>query len=143
MVDTFSISALHLSIKVPYFSNSGHKNEKVTPYLPSLASLACFCTNSLSASPFGRSSQRTLPDGRPWPAAASSNEITSRAMAALAMAERIASGWRRGCKECRKRAGAEAGGLRWLCVMDALLGLLASPQGRLPRSPSRLRYRVY
>eukprot|EP01052_Picozoa_sp_SAG31_P036376 SAG31_NODE_4530_length_3159_cov_2.970915_2_plen_101_part_00 len=31
--DTFSISALHLSIKVPYFSNSGHKNEKVTPYL--------------------------------------------------------------------------------------------------------------
>eukprot|EP01052_Picozoa_sp_SAG31_P029417 SAG31_NODE_2922_length_4906_cov_8.279800_5_plen_343_part_01 len=28
--DTFSISALHLSIKVPYFSNSGHKNEKVT-----------------------------------------------------------------------------------------------------------------
>eukprot|EP01052_Picozoa_sp_SAG31_P024338 SAG31_NODE_2063_length_6535_cov_7.578931_3_plen_135_part_00 len=33
MVDTFSISALHLSIKVPYFSNSGHKNEKVTSYL--------------------------------------------------------------------------------------------------------------
>eukprot|EP01052_Picozoa_sp_SAG31_P082723 SAG31_NODE_42796_length_270_cov_0.596491_1_plen_39_part_01 len=33
MVDTFSISALHLSIKVPYFSNSGHKNEKVTFYL--------------------------------------------------------------------------------------------------------------
>ena len=32
--DTFSISALHLSIKVPYFSNSGHKNEKVTSYLP-------------------------------------------------------------------------------------------------------------
>eukprot|EP01052_Picozoa_sp_SAG31_P028290 SAG31_NODE_2720_length_5190_cov_3.678256_1_plen_311_part_00 len=31
--DTFSISALHLSIKVPYFSHSGHKNEKVTPYL--------------------------------------------------------------------------------------------------------------
>ena len=31
--DTFSISALHLSIKVPYFSNSGHKNEKVTSYL--------------------------------------------------------------------------------------------------------------
>eukprot|EP01052_Picozoa_sp_SAG31_P070148 SAG31_NODE_28991_length_402_cov_1.155116_1_plen_65_part_10 len=31
--DTFSISALHLAIKVPYFSNSGHKNEKVTPYL--------------------------------------------------------------------------------------------------------------
>eukprot|EP01052_Picozoa_sp_SAG31_P033479 SAG31_NODE_3790_length_3878_cov_1.766931_6_plen_82_part_00 len=30
--DTFSISALHLSIKVPYFSNGGHKNEKVTPY---------------------------------------------------------------------------------------------------------------
>eukprot|EP01052_Picozoa_sp_SAG31_P007108 SAG31_NODE_335_length_17509_cov_7.127972_10_plen_83_part_00 len=30
--DTFSISALHLSIKVPYFSNSGHKNEKVTSY---------------------------------------------------------------------------------------------------------------
>eukprot|EP01052_Picozoa_sp_SAG31_P073831 SAG31_NODE_32894_length_350_cov_1.031873_1_plen_88_part_01 len=29
-VDTFSISALHLAIKVPYFSNSGHKNEKVT-----------------------------------------------------------------------------------------------------------------
>eukprot|EP01052_Picozoa_sp_SAG31_P019336 SAG31_NODE_1405_length_8488_cov_2.786029_4_plen_90_part_00 len=28
--DTFSISALHLAIKVPYFSNSGHKNEKVT-----------------------------------------------------------------------------------------------------------------
>eukprot|EP01052_Picozoa_sp_SAG31_P070541 SAG31_NODE_29416_length_395_cov_1.942568_1_plen_43_part_10 len=28
--DTFSISALHLSIKVPYFSNSRHKNEKVT-----------------------------------------------------------------------------------------------------------------
>eukprot|EP01052_Picozoa_sp_SAG31_P077599 SAG31_NODE_36989_length_308_cov_0.985646_1_plen_39_part_01 len=27
-VDTFSISALDLSIKVPYFSNSGHKNEK-------------------------------------------------------------------------------------------------------------------
>eukprot|EP01052_Picozoa_sp_SAG31_P017433 SAG31_NODE_1192_length_9459_cov_15.271581_6_plen_100_part_00 len=32
-VDTFSISALHLAIKVPYFSNSGHKNEKVTSYL--------------------------------------------------------------------------------------------------------------
>eukprot|EP01052_Picozoa_sp_SAG31_P015001 SAG31_NODE_951_length_10810_cov_3.083652_5_plen_173_part_00 len=31
--DTFSISALHLAIKVPYFSNSGHKNEKVTFYL--------------------------------------------------------------------------------------------------------------
>eukprot|EP01052_Picozoa_sp_SAG31_P020989 SAG31_NODE_1601_length_7786_cov_33.553272_7_plen_84_part_00 len=31
--DTFSISALHLSTKVPYFSNSGHKNEKVTSYL--------------------------------------------------------------------------------------------------------------
>eukprot|EP01052_Picozoa_sp_SAG31_P010409 SAG31_NODE_569_length_14020_cov_11.049565_16_plen_98_part_00 len=29
--DTFSISALHLAIKVPYFSNSGHKNEKATP----------------------------------------------------------------------------------------------------------------
>eukprot|EP01052_Picozoa_sp_SAG31_P010408 SAG31_NODE_569_length_14020_cov_11.049565_15_plen_106_part_00 len=29
--DTSSISALHLAIKVPYFSNSGHKNEKVTP----------------------------------------------------------------------------------------------------------------
>eukprot|EP01052_Picozoa_sp_SAG31_P033446 SAG31_NODE_3782_length_3884_cov_1.601057_4_plen_86_part_00 len=28
--DTFSISALHLAIKVPHFSNSGHKNEKVT-----------------------------------------------------------------------------------------------------------------
>eukprot|EP01052_Picozoa_sp_SAG31_P011496 SAG31_NODE_652_length_13181_cov_14.268155_5_plen_83_part_00 len=28
--DTFSISALHLAIKVPYFSDSGHKNEKVT-----------------------------------------------------------------------------------------------------------------
>eukprot|EP01052_Picozoa_sp_SAG31_P040558 SAG31_NODE_5902_length_2264_cov_2.222633_1_plen_50_part_10 len=25
-VDTFSISALHLAIKVPYFSDSGHKN---------------------------------------------------------------------------------------------------------------------
>eukprot|EP01052_Picozoa_sp_SAG31_P009368 SAG31_NODE_490_length_14932_cov_9.350300_5_plen_70_part_00 len=34
-VDTFSISALHLAIKVPYFSNSGHKNEKVTSYLAS------------------------------------------------------------------------------------------------------------
>eukprot|EP01052_Picozoa_sp_SAG31_P038491 SAG31_NODE_5154_length_2712_cov_1.642174_4_plen_93_part_01 len=34
--DTFSISALHLSIKVPYFSNSGHKNEKVTSYLAAL-----------------------------------------------------------------------------------------------------------
>eukprot|EP01052_Picozoa_sp_SAG31_P002548 SAG31_NODE_90_length_26410_cov_175.663981_25_plen_108_part_00 len=33
--DTFSISALHLAIKVPYFSNRGHKNEKVTSYLPS------------------------------------------------------------------------------------------------------------
>eukprot|EP01052_Picozoa_sp_SAG31_P014698 SAG31_NODE_922_length_10976_cov_8.838742_6_plen_166_part_00 len=33
MVDTFSISALHISIKVPYFSHSGHKNEKVTNYL--------------------------------------------------------------------------------------------------------------
>eukprot|EP01052_Picozoa_sp_SAG31_P034064 SAG31_NODE_3926_length_3746_cov_1.757609_1_plen_44_part_10 len=33
MVDTFSISALHLAIKVPYFSHSGHKNEKVTNYL--------------------------------------------------------------------------------------------------------------
>eukprot|EP01052_Picozoa_sp_SAG31_P021810 SAG31_NODE_1705_length_7491_cov_3.705222_3_plen_165_part_00 len=32
-VDTFSISALHLAIKVPYFSNSGHKNQKVTSYL--------------------------------------------------------------------------------------------------------------
>eukprot|EP01052_Picozoa_sp_SAG31_P072106 SAG31_NODE_31067_length_372_cov_1.732601_1_plen_39_part_10 len=32
MVDTFSISALHLAIKVPYFSHSGHKNEKVTNY---------------------------------------------------------------------------------------------------------------
>eukprot|EP01052_Picozoa_sp_SAG31_P033313 SAG31_NODE_3746_length_3928_cov_4.375555_3_plen_112_part_00 len=31
--DTFSISALHLAIKVPYFSNSEHKNEKVTSYL--------------------------------------------------------------------------------------------------------------
>eukprot|EP01052_Picozoa_sp_SAG31_P009027 SAG31_NODE_467_length_15267_cov_13.792919_3_plen_106_part_00 len=31
--DTFSISALHLAIKVPCFSNSRHKNEKVTPYL--------------------------------------------------------------------------------------------------------------
>eukprot|EP01052_Picozoa_sp_SAG31_P018926 SAG31_NODE_1360_length_8638_cov_55.988055_2_plen_134_part_00 len=31
--DTFSISALHLAIKVPYFSNSGRKNEKVTSYL--------------------------------------------------------------------------------------------------------------
>eukprot|EP01052_Picozoa_sp_SAG31_P009907 SAG31_NODE_531_length_14413_cov_7.712659_9_plen_80_part_00 len=31
--DTFSISALHLAIKVPCFSNSGHKNEKVTSYL--------------------------------------------------------------------------------------------------------------
>eukprot|EP01052_Picozoa_sp_SAG31_P048283 SAG31_NODE_10033_length_1193_cov_1.053931_1_plen_63_part_10 len=31
--DTFSISALHISIKVPYFSHSGHKNEKVTNYL--------------------------------------------------------------------------------------------------------------
>eukprot|EP01052_Picozoa_sp_SAG31_P026551 SAG31_NODE_2415_length_5732_cov_7.567016_3_plen_67_part_00 len=31
--DTFSISALHLAIKVPYFSHSGHKNEKVTNYL--------------------------------------------------------------------------------------------------------------
>eukprot|EP01052_Picozoa_sp_SAG31_P045636 SAG31_NODE_8409_length_1457_cov_1.311487_4_plen_45_part_01 len=31
--DTFSISALHLAIKVPYFSNSRHKNEKVTSYL--------------------------------------------------------------------------------------------------------------
>eukprot|EP01052_Picozoa_sp_SAG31_P036769 SAG31_NODE_4636_length_3080_cov_2.158672_3_plen_112_part_00 len=29
--DTFSISALPLAIKIPYFSNSGHKNEKVTP----------------------------------------------------------------------------------------------------------------
>eukprot|EP01052_Picozoa_sp_SAG31_P004504 SAG31_NODE_187_length_20848_cov_22.521953_10_plen_117_part_00 len=29
--DTFSISALHIAIKVPYFSNSWHKNEKVTP----------------------------------------------------------------------------------------------------------------
>eukprot|EP01052_Picozoa_sp_SAG31_P014008 SAG31_NODE_857_length_11448_cov_15.111287_2_plen_144_part_00 len=28
--DTFSISAVLLSIKVPYFSNSWHKNEKVT-----------------------------------------------------------------------------------------------------------------
>eukprot|EP01052_Picozoa_sp_SAG31_P024508 SAG31_NODE_2091_length_6465_cov_2.429626_1_plen_45_part_10 len=26
MVDTFWISALHLAIKVPYFSHSGHKN---------------------------------------------------------------------------------------------------------------------
>eukprot|EP01052_Picozoa_sp_SAG31_P018301 SAG31_NODE_1292_length_8967_cov_2.998985_2_plen_183_part_00 len=34
--DTFSISALHLAIKVPYFSNSGHKNEKVTSYLVQL-----------------------------------------------------------------------------------------------------------
>eukprot|EP01052_Picozoa_sp_SAG31_P010429 SAG31_NODE_571_length_13998_cov_4.346212_11_plen_143_part_00 len=33
MVDTFSISALHLAIKVPHFSHSGHKNEKVTNYL--------------------------------------------------------------------------------------------------------------
>eukprot|EP01052_Picozoa_sp_SAG31_P043129 SAG31_NODE_7088_length_1792_cov_1.588895_2_plen_155_part_00 len=33
MVDTFSISALHIAIKVPYFSNSGHKNEKVTSCL--------------------------------------------------------------------------------------------------------------
>eukprot|EP01052_Picozoa_sp_SAG31_P020736 SAG31_NODE_1572_length_7850_cov_28.848794_7_plen_420_part_00 len=32
-VDTFSISALHLAITVPYFSNSWHKNEKVTSYL--------------------------------------------------------------------------------------------------------------
>eukprot|EP01052_Picozoa_sp_SAG31_P011039 SAG31_NODE_616_length_13519_cov_2.372876_1_plen_149_part_00 len=29
--DNFSISALHLAMKVPYFSNSWHKNEKVTP----------------------------------------------------------------------------------------------------------------
>eukprot|EP01052_Picozoa_sp_SAG31_P033315 SAG31_NODE_3746_length_3928_cov_4.375555_5_plen_100_part_00 len=28
--DTFSMSALHLAIKVPYFSNSGHTNEKLT-----------------------------------------------------------------------------------------------------------------
>eukprot|EP01052_Picozoa_sp_SAG31_P038123 SAG31_NODE_5035_length_2787_cov_2.005952_3_plen_270_part_00 len=34
--DTFSISLLHLAIKVQYFSNSGHKNEKVTSYLESL-----------------------------------------------------------------------------------------------------------
>eukprot|EP01052_Picozoa_sp_SAG31_P028096 SAG31_NODE_2682_length_5257_cov_9.066693_5_plen_87_part_00 len=33
--DTFSISALHIAIKFPYFSNSGHKNEKVTSYLDS------------------------------------------------------------------------------------------------------------
>eukprot|EP01052_Picozoa_sp_SAG31_P008153 SAG31_NODE_404_length_16109_cov_10.686696_9_plen_241_part_00 len=36
--DTFSISALHLAIKVPYFSNSGHKNEKVTSHLAALDS---------------------------------------------------------------------------------------------------------
>eukprot|EP01052_Picozoa_sp_SAG31_P020540 SAG31_NODE_1548_length_7914_cov_5.353423_12_plen_145_part_00 len=48
--DTFSISALHLSIKVPYFSNSGHKNEKVTSYLatrrprPSPACRASYCS---------------------------------------------------------------------------------------------------
>eukprot|EP01052_Picozoa_sp_SAG31_P053200 SAG31_NODE_13516_length_864_cov_1.070588_1_plen_82_part_10 len=37
-VDAFSISALPLAMKVPYFStNSGHKNEKVTSYLPSHA----------------------------------------------------------------------------------------------------------
>eukprot|EP01052_Picozoa_sp_SAG31_P043019 SAG31_NODE_7030_length_1811_cov_1.239486_2_plen_142_part_00 len=29
-VDTFSISAMHLAIKVRYFSNSWHANEKVT-----------------------------------------------------------------------------------------------------------------
>eukprot|EP01052_Picozoa_sp_SAG31_P077765 SAG31_NODE_37177_length_306_cov_1.188406_1_plen_43_part_10 len=29
--DTFSISAVHLSIKVPYFSDSCTKNENVTP----------------------------------------------------------------------------------------------------------------
>eukprot|EP01052_Picozoa_sp_SAG31_P012686 SAG31_NODE_747_length_12395_cov_129.196405_2_plen_169_part_00 len=33
--DIFSISALHLAIKVPYFSNSGHGNEKVTTLTPS------------------------------------------------------------------------------------------------------------
>eukprot|EP01052_Picozoa_sp_SAG31_P014032 SAG31_NODE_860_length_11431_cov_8.068920_3_plen_224_part_00 len=32
--DTFSISALHLSIKVPYFSNSGHKKRE-SNFLPS------------------------------------------------------------------------------------------------------------
>eukprot|EP01052_Picozoa_sp_SAG31_P020183 SAG31_NODE_1507_length_8072_cov_7.986580_3_plen_235_part_00 len=32
--DTFSISALHLAIKVPYLSDSGHKNEKVTQRSP-------------------------------------------------------------------------------------------------------------
>eukprot|EP01052_Picozoa_sp_SAG31_P024426 SAG31_NODE_2077_length_6501_cov_2.482037_5_plen_196_part_00 len=31
--DTVSISALRLATKVPYFSNNGHKNEKVTSYL--------------------------------------------------------------------------------------------------------------
>eukprot|EP01052_Picozoa_sp_SAG31_P025048 SAG31_NODE_2171_length_6265_cov_3.765326_4_plen_62_part_00 len=36
MVTLFSISALHLAIKVPYFSESGHKIEKVTPYLDSV-----------------------------------------------------------------------------------------------------------
>eukprot|EP01052_Picozoa_sp_SAG31_P029464 SAG31_NODE_2931_length_4898_cov_2.527818_2_plen_95_part_00 len=36
-VDTFSISALHIAIKVPDFSNSGHKNEKVTSYLQFVA----------------------------------------------------------------------------------------------------------
>eukprot|EP01052_Picozoa_sp_SAG31_P007392 SAG31_NODE_352_length_17229_cov_9.658669_17_plen_78_part_00 len=34
MDDIFSISALHLAIKAPYFSNSGHKNEKVTTLTP-------------------------------------------------------------------------------------------------------------
>eukprot|EP01052_Picozoa_sp_SAG31_P017070 SAG31_NODE_1153_length_9640_cov_2.830206_11_plen_76_part_00 len=41
--DTFSISALHLAIKVPYFSDSGHKNEKVTNYLVQLR--VAFCGN--------------------------------------------------------------------------------------------------
>eukprot|EP01052_Picozoa_sp_SAG31_P018078 SAG31_NODE_1265_length_9070_cov_5.167205_4_plen_423_part_00 len=43
--DTFSISALHLSIKVSYFSNSGHKNEKVTSYPLPTPRNGC-CTDS-------------------------------------------------------------------------------------------------
>eukprot|EP01052_Picozoa_sp_SAG31_P005462 SAG31_NODE_240_length_19407_cov_29.686140_16_plen_321_part_00 len=76
MVDTFSISALHLSIKVPYFSNSGHKNEKVTSYLPPVSAvppasspctvrggdLAATSTESVSSGQSGRW-QRWRPHG--------------------------------------------------------------------------------
>eukprot|EP01052_Picozoa_sp_SAG31_P045872 SAG31_NODE_8550_length_1431_cov_2.201201_1_plen_161_part_00 len=48
--DTFSISALHLAIKVLYFSNSGHKNEKVTT-LTDISVQRCTSSSAACAKP--------------------------------------------------------------------------------------------